>query len=510
MQIFPSTDTSGLQASPSGTAAVMMRSKTSSDFNELLGGASRDEATEKISKNSPSESIEPTDILYLQQILSQMGLSKEQLANLGQLMVKGQNVTSADLEAALTDKGYKELSSLTKMDVGTFLHKLGFTAPESDTLLAGLANGKTAAVWSAIQQKISGNTLEGFSREEFSALADALRLNGKAQKSLEKIFGQMQGADAEAKAASEALLLLGRAMDQQASADAQLKKALEKAMPDVLKNMEQRLAGQDQASARVSKDEQYLSTLMRENSFAVAKNTMDREGADYRKREGNAKSDKDALQKWSSLTKKNDSRENHVESLIERMNGKITLSSQSLTNPGINASGQGQELSFAQSLRQGNLSARQAENVLMQMENGILENLADGTKQLSLQLSPEELGTVNVILSVRSGEVSATIRPESHEVARAVEEQIHKIQAALEQQGLKVQRLEVHTQLPEHREFMNWQGAEHHNQEFMQREQARRARLARIRSVESGSLAQKMQHMDIRENISQSRLNLIA
>ncbi len=509
MQIFPSTDTSGLQASPSGTAAVMMRSKTSSDFNELLGGASRDEATEKISKTSPSESIEPTDILYLQQILSQMGLSKEQLANLGQLMVKGQNATSADLEAALTDKGYKELSSLTKMDVGTFLHKLGFTGPESDTLLAGLANGKTAAVWSAIQQKISGSALEGFSQEEFSALADALRLNDKAKKSLEKIFEQMQGADAEAKAASEALLLLGKAMDQQASADAQLKKALEKAMPDVLKNMEQRLAGQDQASTRVSKDEQYLSTLMRENSFAVTKNTMAREESDYRKQEGDAKSDKDALQKWSSLAKKKDSRENHVESLIERMNGKITLS-QSLINAEINSSGQGQELSFAQSLRQGNLSARQAENVLMQMENGILENLSDGTKQLSLQLSPEELGTVNVILSVRSGEVSATIRPESHEVARAVEEQLHKIQAALEQQGLKVQRLEVQTQLPEHREFMNWQGAEHHNQEFMQREQARRARLARIRNVESSSLAQKMQHVDIRENISQSRLNLIA
>ena len=72
MQIFPSTDMPELQGSGSGTAAVMMRSKTSSDFNELLGSASRDEATQKISKNSPSETIEPTDILYLQGILGQM------------------------------------------------------------------------------------------------------------------------------------------------------------------------------------------------------------------------------------------------------------------------------------------------------------------------------------------------------------------------------------------------------------------------------------------------------
>ena len=125
MQIFPSIDiqstqASGSQSSGQQTAAVMMRSKTSSDFDQLLNGASRDEATTKISKTAPSETIEPTDILYLQEILSQMGVPKDQLANLGQLMVNGQKAGVADLEAALTDKGYKKLSSLNKMDMETF------------------------------------------------------------------------------------------------------------------------------------------------------------------------------------------------------------------------------------------------------------------------------------------------------------------------------------------------------------------------------------------------------
>lgn len=500
-----------LQGSGSGTAAVMMRSKTSSDFNELLGSASRDEATQKISKNSPSETIEPTDILYLQGILGQMGVPKDQISNLGQLMVNGKNSTAADIEAALTGKNYKELSSLTKMDVGMFLQKLGFSGPETDTLLAGLANGKTSAVWEAIQKKLSGRTLEDISKEEFSALADALRLDDKSKKALEKILEQMKGSAEDAAAAAQALVLLEKAMERQASADAQVKKVLDKVMPDVLERMEQRLAGQDQASARVSKDEQYLSTLMHENSFNTAKNNMARDEADYQKREQESKADRDALsKKWTSFNEKKGSQENHIESLIERMNSKISISPQSLVNLGMNAAGQGQETSFAQALRQGSLSSRQAESVLMQMEKGMLQSLSDGTKQLSLQLSPEELGTVNIILSVRSGEVSASIRPESHEVTRAVEEQIHKIQAALEQQGFKVQRLEVQTQLPENREFMNWQGADQHNHEFMQRENARRARLARIRTAESDSLARNMQSVSVREKVSQSGLNLIA
>lgn len=510
MQIFPSIDMPAIQASGSGTAAVMMRSKTSSDFDALLGNASRDEATKKISKNSPSEAIEPTDILYLQALLGQMGVPKEQLANLGSLMVSGKKATNADLEAALTGKTYKELSSITKMDVGMFLQKAGFSGPETDTLLAGLANGGTATVWNTIQQKLSGRSLKdiSISKEEFSALGDALRLNDKAKNALKKILEQMNGKESEEKMASEALELLQKAMDQQASADSQIKKALEKAMPDVLERMEQRLAGQDQASTRITKDEQYLSTMMHENSFNTTKANMAREEAEMQNQGRDTQSKKDAAQKWARLNEKKTSQENHIESLIDKMSSKITVSPQTLTSTVINSVEEGN--SFAHALRQGSLSSSQAESVLMQMEKGMLQSLADGTKQLSLQLNPEELGTVNIILSVRSGEVSASIRPESHEVTRAVEEQVHKIQAALEQQGFKVQRLEVQTQLPENREFMNWQGTDQHNQEFMQRENARRARLARIRNTQSASLAQNMHNIGVREKVSQSGLNLIA
>lgn len=516
MQNFPIAALPDIQpaSSTSDTAAVMMRSKTSTDFDSILEQEARDEATRKFRKTAPSESIEPTDILYLQQLLAQVGLPKEQVANLGELMVGGKKVSLDDLEKALTDKGYRELSSVTKMDAGTFLQKIGFSAAETDTLLSGLANGATQSVWQSIGQKLSGADLSSFSKEEFSALADGLRLNENAKKALETIFDEARGSAATAEASAQALALLQKSMDQQAATDSQFKKALADAMPEVLKKMEQRLAGQDQASGRVTKDEQYLSTVMHEKSFATTRDSMAHEESALQQEEADAKDREKLLKKWSASGEKKGRQESRVESLLDRMSSKISYSTQNFINAvaqaGDNGAGGNGQMSFAESLRQGALSSQQADSVLAQMEKGILESLADGTKQLTLQLNPEEMGTVNVILSVRSGEVSATIRPQSPEVTQAVEEQINKIQAALEQQGLKVVKLEVQTQLPDGHDLAQWQGSDQHNQEAMQRESARRARLARLLGTENASLARNVHSMGIRENLSQTGLNLIA
>jgi flagellar hook-length control protein FliK len=102
-----------------------------------------------------------------------------------------------------------------------------------------------------------------------------------------------------------------------------------------------------------------------------------------------------------------------------------------------------------------------AQQVFQQVENGMLRSLADGTKQLNIQLTPENLGTVTVMLSVRNKELTAIIRPDSQEAAKAIENQLHVLRLSLEQQGLKVERLEVRPQLQDSTSHP-WQGFEQH------------------------------------------------
>ncbi|WMW65831.1 flagellar hook-length control protein FliK [Nitratidesulfovibrio liaohensis] len=148
--------------------------------------------------------------------------------------------------------------------------------------------------------------------------------------------------------------------------------------------------------------------------------------------------------------------------------------------------------------RQGQaLTPYLSEQAAAQLERGILTSMQDGTRQLTMKLDPGELGNVTVTLSVRNGEVNATIRPDRTETAQAINDQLHVLRTALEQQGLKVDRLEVQTQLQDNSFSQAWQDAAQHNaNQEQQARSAERERYRRLRRLRDGDDDTGMQAVD--------------
>lgn len=129
----------------------------------------------------------------------------------------------------------------------------------------------------------------------------------------------------------------------------------------------------------------------------------------------------------------------------------------------------------------GNERSHISRQVASQVEQSMLSAMRDGTKRLELQLHPGELGNLTLTLSMRNGEVSATIRSEKGETAELINRQLDALRANLEQQGVKVDKLEVQTQLADGDTRQQWEGLNQHNSR--QEENARRDDLERLRNL---------------------------
>jgi flagellar hook-length control protein FliK len=126
-------------------------------------------------------------------------------------------------------------------------------------------------------------------------------------------------------------------------------------------------------------------------------------------------------------------------------------------------------------------------DVLRQVENGLMQNLGQGAHRLTISLTPDELGTINVMLTVRDKDVQAVIKAETPEAAKIISEQLSRVREQLEEQGLKVSKLDVQTGLSQQEDQAAWQGAGQHNEAQRQQEGLSMMRTAlRLLGVGSG------------------------
>jgi flagellar hook-length control protein FliK len=144
-----------------------------------------------------------------------------------------------------------------------------------------------------------------------------------------------------------------------------------------------------------------------------------------------------------------------------------------------------------------NLPESPARAALDQVQSGILKNLGNGVRQLTLRLTPPELGHVQVLLQVHNKELEAVIKTGNQEVSRVVAEQIAHLRETLEQQGLRVTRLEVQTQA-EQQHPGSWHGMEGHNEAW---ERLRRS-VSALRSNPQGQAESTQVKADARQSIS--------
>jgi flagellar hook-length control protein FliK len=152
-----------------------------------------------------------------------------------------------------------------------------------------------------------------------------------------------------------------------------------------------------------------------------------------------------------------------------------------------------------------------APKVMKQVDQAVLKTLQNGAKQLTLQLTPENLGKLSIVLSVHGKEVSATIRAENSDAHKIITDHLHIIKQSLESQGLKVDKLDVQAGLADNQNFNNWFGESEHN---LSREReamiAMRNHMRSMRSQDAGTMARDVQSVGERVITSDQGLHLIA
>jgi flagellar hook-length control protein FliK len=151
-----------------------------------------------------------------------------------------------------------------------------------------------------------------------------------------------------------------------------------------------------------------------------------------------------------------------------------------------------------------------APKVMKQVTDAAFKNLGQGKKQLTLNLKPEELGAVRVILQVDGKEVNATLRAESAEAAKVISDNVEMLKQSLENQGLKVNKLDVQTGLADNSSQQNWHGEQQHNLAREREAMSRmRERMRNLRSAD-GNLARNMQNMNTTANTADQGLHVVA
>lgn len=84
-----------------------------------------------------------------------------------------------------------------------------------------------------------------------------------------------------------------------------------------------------------------------------------------------------------------------------------------------------------------------AADVVRQVVDAIKLTSARAVQSMEIQLNPENLGKVNILVSVREGVVTAQIATQNEQVKRALEGQLLTLKENFENQGIKVDAVEV-------------------------------------------------------------------
>ena len=146
-----------------------------------------------------------------------------------------------------------------------------------------------------------------------------------------------------------------------------------------------------------------------------------------------------------------------------------------------------------------------------QLQNAVLSNQGQGRTQLTLQLKPENLGTLSVMLQVKNKEVQAVIRAENQETGKMLAANLDSLRQSLEAQGLKVARMEVQTGLSGNMDQGAWLGQEGHNLAREQQEAMTAMKMRwRIMSGEDTSVSRDALLAQQQTSQGESGLHLVA
>ncbi len=438
-------------------------------------------------------------------------VDEETLNGLDQLLASGAPVTVSRLINAVSGMSRKSpaLEGEERDALNMLLGKLGFDKNEVEEMMALSDDGKTAAVW----KKLSGHLskMEGttdVTKTEFSALLKGLDISEESQKILGKLFGEGSEQKLSGPQLDTLLSPIGKEYILREKNSEYARTQVRAAVEEALKAAKAKEQGAPVEDLRGNRRSEQTEAFM-QNS--VLKKT----GATDIKRDQTGKEDDAAGQNRresktplgqglgvetdAKTTRQTKAEEKPVDKISQLLHRIDVAGEQPRTNE---TAGQAQNLN--------NLAKNFRQEIFSQVENGILQNSQNGARQLTLQLNPGELGQLTVLLSVRQGEVSATIRTENQDTSSAIREQLVELKASLEAQGLKVKELDVQTQLRDNSSADQWNRHQEHN---LMRDSSERDRFIRLSRMQrgAGDIAGGTETLDARAHATESTgLHIVA
>lgn len=452
------------------------------------------------------------------------GFSEEEIAEIEEEINSEEGMTWGQFVSTVAQK-MADLRKITlsdeqKENLSSFFAKLGFTSKESDKLIKQLENGNQKEVMAAIAKKLDALP-EGqqllFTKDEVEAFSAAMNFSKEFTSQLKEQFAK----NMLPKELKEAFTQIRQELADMDEKDQELVRAVGRQFLKAMgKEVKESTAARDVKEAVDLKPRVAEENATGETPEEVKEDF--KEAVDNRKDSlpGNTarKSDHKVVpQQAESHT--NDQAETDGDDHWNNFFNKLRAGDPK--NPGEGQPFQAKTETIESMLKTGLSEASSktdtrtwekvsAPKVMRQVENAFIKTLQNGSKQLTLQLTPENLGKLSVMLQVQGKDVKATIRAENHDAARLIADNIDTIKNSLESQGLKVDKLEVQTGLTGDMNQNDWFGAEEHN--LAREREAMVAMRKHMRDMREGDgvLAQEMQSNIKSATVADQGLHIIA
>lgn len=480
-------------------------------------------------KADVSSKLDNEDVSLVAEKLRRRGVDDSALQGLESLMASGASPTIGTIMNALKNNG-RLTADLTDEEMGDLesaLQKLQFTNEEAEEIMDLMAAGQGAKALALINSRISelGTEALDLSKREVSAILRGLDVSADAMKKAEAFFEADEFAQVNDKTLASLLSPADAEFAARKVEEEKISAGMKAVMDEVLWEKKVRERTELVSDTRGSQLTDRAERRMRDDMTAKGNNLGPMTEEELRQAE---EEEADLTDERSSRERQNgfrdETRASGRDTVLARDAGRdappadtsasqvrqgfSTVLNRLDVATGMTVPAQGQTNGAQQETQADSLSRRQ--EIFSQVEQGMLRQLSDGSRQMTLRLDPAELGQITLVLTVKAGEVRALIRADNPETTSALADQMSQLKATLEDQGLKVIQLDVETQLPQDTTRDQWTNLSQFNQEQELREQARFLQLAKIRRESGGSLAQEMQHEGMQEENSASGLHIIA
>ncbi|WP_272699187.1 flagellar hook-length control protein FliK [Desulfovibrio sp. Fe33] len=497
-------------------------------------GTKISETAQEVEETADKQGLESRmtreDLDAVRDDLKEYGMSDEEIAAIEEQVDSKEGMTWGQFVSTIARKlAESRKSGMTdeqKTSLAGFFNKLGFSEKESSKLIDQLGKGQFDKVLKQVEARLDAMPQDQqllFSKDEVEAFVSAMGLSREFVSQLQELFA----ANTLPKDVKQAFTSIRQELAGLDRKDQKLVKAVGKAFAAVMGDNHKESSAATQVDEaidlkpRVAEDKpdtevrEQLAQAFRSRRDAAPDNTVRRQAqqptgdkteiktetpvqGEANEKELDPEADHD--RKWNNFFDK--AREDGSGKTDAAVRDAEAVNAEAKAVP-VQQSATGSKARAWEKVS--------APKVLKQVDQAIIKTLKNGARQLTLQLTPENLGKLSIVLSVQGKEVSATIRAENTDSHKVIADNLNIIKNSLEAQGLKVEKLDVQAGLADNQSFNGWFGESEHN---LSREReamiAMRNHMRTMREQNAGGMARDVQSAGERVIPSDQGLHLIA